>query len=202
MGRQAPDGLIGIHTNLLTPALANAEALCGSPPSAGGTCALDALAAFHATGAGYFVGGGAAADDRLRPAGFTRRPGGMDARPRHGQLPEDRPRFCHGQPSTISPGAHIVDNVTLYWLTGTGASAARSYWEEGQETARAAGQAPRRSRSGGFTAFPGDLANPARWVEKPTQHHLLQRVDKAATSPPGKSRNSSGRLRAAFGSLR
>jgi hypothetical protein len=26
----------------------------------------------------------------------------------------------------------IVDNITLYWLTGTGASAARWYWEFGQ----------------------------------------------------------------------
>jgi hypothetical protein len=24
---------------------------------------------------------------------------------------------------------HIVDNITLYWLTGTGASAARWYWD-------------------------------------------------------------------------
>jgi pimeloyl-ACP methyl ester carboxylesterase len=32
MGRQAPDGLIGIHTNLLTPALGDAEALSASPP--------------------------------------------------------------------------------------------------------------------------------------------------------------------------
>jgi hypothetical protein len=28
---------------------------------------------------------------------------------------------------------NIVDNITLYWLTGTGASAARWYWEFGRE---------------------------------------------------------------------
>src|SRR3984885_9713447 len=32
MGRLGLDGLIGIHTNLLTPALGDAEALSGSPP--------------------------------------------------------------------------------------------------------------------------------------------------------------------------
>src|SRR5829696_416136 len=53
MGRQAPDGLIGIHTNLLTPALANAAALSGSPPSEEERAALDALATFRATGFGY-----------------------------------------------------------------------------------------------------------------------------------------------------
>ena len=35
-----------------------------------------------------------AADDRLRPAGFTGRPGGLDARPRHRQLLQDLPRLC------------------------------------------------------------------------------------------------------------
>ncbi len=54
MGRLSLDGLIGNHTNLLTPALADAEALSESPPSTE-RAALDALAEFHATGAGYFV---------------------------------------------------------------------------------------------------------------------------------------------------
>jgi hypothetical protein len=31
-------------------------------------------------------------------------------------------------------------NIALYWLTGTGASAVRLYWEGGQAAARAAGQ--------------------------------------------------------------
>ena len=36
--------------------------------------------------------GNAAADDRLLPAGFARRAGGLDARPRHRQLLQDLPR--------------------------------------------------------------------------------------------------------------
>ena len=55
MGRLGLDGLIGIHTNLLTPALGDAEALSQSPPSTAERAALDALAEFHATGTGYFV---------------------------------------------------------------------------------------------------------------------------------------------------
>jgi pimeloyl-ACP methyl ester carboxylesterase len=51
--------------------------------------------------------GHAAADDRLRPAGFTRRPGGLDARPRHRQLPEDLPRLCRRPARGQShPGPH------------------------------------------------------------------------------------------------
>src|SRR4029450_5494501 len=35
--------------------------------------------------------------------------------------------FVDGEPVGNLTRDHIVDNITLYWLTGTGASAARSY---------------------------------------------------------------------------
>ena len=38
--------------------------------------------------------------------------------------------FVDGQPAGNLTRDHILDNITLYWLTGTGASAARSYWED------------------------------------------------------------------------
>ena len=57
--------------------------------------------------------------------------------------------FLGGKPAGNLTREHIVDNVTTYWLTGTGASAARTYWENGraQAAAPASGQAPPRSRS-------------------------------------------------------
>jgi pimeloyl-ACP methyl ester carboxylesterase len=55
MGRLGLDGLVAIHTNLLTPALGDAKALSASPPSHEEQAALDALAEFQATGVGYFV---------------------------------------------------------------------------------------------------------------------------------------------------
>jgi pimeloyl-ACP methyl ester carboxylesterase len=72
-----------------------------------------------------------------------------------------------GKPSGNLTRDHILDNITLYWLTGTGASAARSYWESGQAAARAAGQAPPPvSIPVGFTTFPGEIvATPRSWVE-------------------------------------
>jgi hypothetical protein len=39
--------------------------------------------------------------------------------------------FVNGQPSGGLTRDHILDNITVYWLTGTGATAARSYWENG-----------------------------------------------------------------------
>ncbi len=92
-----------------------------------------------------------AADDRLLPARFTRRAGGLDARPRHGQLLQVLPRFVDGEPAGNLTRDNIVDDITLYWLTGTGASAARWYWEFGraQAAAGAAGQASTVSRGSG-----------------------------------------------------
>ena len=52
MGRQAPEGLVGIHMNLLVPALA-APGLPAETDEE--RAALDALATFKATGFGYFL---------------------------------------------------------------------------------------------------------------------------------------------------
>ena len=75
--------------------------------------------------------------------------------------------FTGGQPSGGLTRDHILDNITVYWLTGTGASAARSYWEHGRAQALAAGQAPPEVKIPvGFTVFPGEsFRAPRSWVE-------------------------------------
>jgi len=55
MGRIGLDGLLAIHTNLLTPALGDAQALSASPPTKQEQAALDALATFRESGIGYFI---------------------------------------------------------------------------------------------------------------------------------------------------
>jgi pimeloyl-ACP methyl ester carboxylesterase len=169
MGRLGLDGLIGIHTNLLTPALGDAEALSESPPTTEERAALDALATFHATGVGYFIEqatrpetiGYALLDSPVALAAWMI-DHDTDAYQKIARA------FVDGQPSGNLTRDHIVDNITLYWLTGTGASAARSYWEEGQENARGAGKAPTPvSIPVGFTTFPGEIwRTPRSWVEK------------------------------------
>jgi pimeloyl-ACP methyl ester carboxylesterase len=169
MGRLGLEGLIGIHTNLLTPALGDAEALSGSPPSGEERAALDALATFRATGIGYFV------EQATRPEtigyALLDSPIALAA----WMLDHDTDAyykisraFVDREPSGNLTRDNVLDNITLYWLTGTGASAARSYWEEGQETARAAGQVPTPvSIPVGFTTFPGEIwRTPRSWVEK------------------------------------
>jgi pimeloyl-ACP methyl ester carboxylesterase len=80
--------------------------------------------------------------------------------------------FLDGQPAGNLTRDHILDNISLYWLTGTGASAARLYWEGGQATARAAGQAPPQvTLPVGFTVFPGEIFRaPRSWAEKLYPH--------------------------------
>jgi hypothetical protein len=102
----------------------------------------------------------------------------------------------------------ILDNITLYWLTGTGASAARSYWESGRAVALAAatGQAPPGvSVPVGFTTFPGEIwRSPRSWVEQgyPTLSYFNQ-VDRgghfAAWEEPELCATE---IRAAFSPLR
>jgi pimeloyl-ACP methyl ester carboxylesterase len=114
--------------------------------------------------------------------------------------------FVDGQPSGGLTRDHILDNITTYWLTGTGASAARSYWEGTRATALAAGQPrPQVKVPVGFTTFPGEIFRaPRSWAEKsyPTLTYFHE-VDRgghfAAWEEP---QLFSEELRAAFRSLR
>src|SRR6478735_1814813 len=208
MGRLALDGLIGIHTNLLTPALGDAQALSQSPPSAEERAALDALAEFHATGAGYFV------EQATRPQtigyALLDSPVALAA----WMIDHDTDSyykiagaFVDGKPAGNLTRDNVLDNITLYWLTGTGASAARSYWEEGQENARAAGQAPTPvSIPVAFSAFPGEIwKTPRSWVDRayPNVVNYFNEVDRgghfAAWEEP---ELFASEMRATFRSLR
>src|SRR6516225_6652629 len=169
MGRLGLDGLIGIHTNLLTPALGDAEALSQSPPSAQERAALDALADFHATGVGYFVEmatrpqtiGYALLDSPIALAAWM--------------IDHDTDAyykiagaFVDERPSGNLTRDHILDNITLYWLTGTGASTSRSYWEAYGPDAPAARLEPLPASTipFAFTTFPGEIwRTPRSWVE-------------------------------------
>src|SRR3712207_2973616 len=77
--------------------------------------------------------------------------------------------FVEDQPVGNLTRDNILDNITLYWMTGTGASAARWYWETGRFVAasQASGMAPPPvSVPVAFTTFPGEvLAAPRSWVE-------------------------------------
>jgi pimeloyl-ACP methyl ester carboxylesterase len=203
MGRQGPDGLIGIHTNLLVPAL-------------GGTMPTDTdeeraaaaqIATFQQSGNGYFVEmatrpqtiGYALLDSPVALAAWMI-DHDTDAYYKIARA------FVDGQPSGNLTRDHILDNVTLYWLTGTGASTARSYWEAYGPDAPAAGQKPLPPPTipFGFTTFPGEIwRTPRSWVDASYPNVIyFNEVDKgghfAAWEEP---ELFASELRAAFKSL-
>jgi len=165
MGRQAPEGLAGIHTNLLVTALASP----GPAETEQERAAADALATFRQTGFGYFLEqatrpqtiGYALLDSPLALAAWML-DHDTDAYYKISRA------FVDGQPSGGLTRDHVLDNITTYWLTGTGASAARSYWESGRAQALAAGHAPPEVKLPvGFTTFPDEIFRaPRSWVEQ------------------------------------
>jgi pimeloyl-ACP methyl ester carboxylesterase len=205
MGRQAPEGLLGIHMNLLVAVLAGPQPAESEEERA----ATDQLATFRESGFGYFLEmatrpqtiGYALLDSPVALAAWL--------------LDHDTDSyykisraFVDGEPVGNLTRDTIVDNITLYWLTGTGASAARSYWEDGQALAqaRASGQAPPEvSLPVGFTTFPGEIwRTPRSWAEKAYPNLIyFNEVDKgghfAAWEEP---ELFSEEMRAAFRSLR
>jgi pimeloyl-ACP methyl ester carboxylesterase len=168
MGRQAPEGLAGIHTNLLVTGLSIIDA----PPAESSVeerAALDALATFKTSGFGYFL------EQATRPQtigyALLDSPVGLAA----WILDHDTDSyykisraFVDGAPAGHLTRDTILDNITLYWLTGTGTSAARAYWESGRAAAQAAGQAAAEvSIPAGFTSFPDEIFRaPRSWVEQ------------------------------------
>jgi pimeloyl-ACP methyl ester carboxylesterase len=205
MGRQAPEGLLGIHMNLLVTTL-------GAPtPPPGDTeeerAALEEINNFTTSGFGYFL------EQSTRPQtigyALLDSPVALAA----WLLDHDTDSyekishaFLDGEPSGHLTRDQIVDNITLYWLTGTGASAARWYWELGRAQALAAGQPPPEvSLPVGFTTFPGEIFQaPRSWVEQSYPNlAYFNKVDKgghfAAWEEP---ELFSEEVRAAFSSLR
>src|SRR4029077_14190614 len=78
--------------------------------------------------------------------------------------------FVNKEPTGNLTRDNVLDNISVYWLTGTGASAARSYWESGraQALAAASGQTPPPvSLPVGFSTFPDEIFRaPRSWVEQ------------------------------------
>jgi pimeloyl-ACP methyl ester carboxylesterase len=78
--------------------------------------------------------------------------------------------FVDGKPSGGLTQDHVLDNITVYWLTRTGTSAARMYWESQRAAAAAAaaGQTPPEvSLPVGISVFPGEIFRaPRSWAER------------------------------------
>jgi pimeloyl-ACP methyl ester carboxylesterase len=174
MAIQAPEGLAGIHLNFLRrpPAEVAAAVFGGAPEPEGLT--EEERAAFQPLRAQFRKGYIAEQNQSPQTIGYslTDSPAGLaswiidhdtDAYEKISRA------FVDGQPSGGLTRDQILDNITLYWLTGTGASAARIYWEGARATAAAAAAGrtpPEVTLPVAITVFPGEIYKaPRSWAE-------------------------------------
>jgi pimeloyl-ACP methyl ester carboxylesterase len=82
--------------------------------------------------------------------------------------------FLDGEPSGGLTRDTVLDNITLYWLTSTGASTSRLYWETGRGAKAAFKDPPPHVKLPvGYTVFPDELFQaPRHWV-KHAYHNLV-----------------------------
>ncbi len=186
LSRQAPEGLLGIHLNLLTVAVGIKDQLPAESEQE--RAAHEAVATFASNGFAYFL------EQSTRPQtiGYSLldSPVGLAA----WLLDHDTDAyykiaraFVDDQPVGNFTRDAILDNITLYWLTRTGASAARWYWEWFQPEAatRLAGLAPSPSVPVAFTNFAGEIwPSPRSWIDKVYPHvTYFNEVDRGGHFP-------------------
>ena len=73
---------------------------------------------------------------------------------------------CDGHPENILSRDELIDNIMFYWLTNSGASSARMYWENFNPALQSVKQAP-VSLPVGVSVFPEEImAGPRTWSER------------------------------------
>ena len=140
MAAQAPPELLGMHTNMpgvISPDVAQAlpipgQLAPGGPPPSGLSAdekrAFEQISTFYTSGAGYAVEMGTQPQTLYgvadSPVGLAAWMINHDAYS-YGEIA----RAFEGHPAGELTRDEILDNVTLYWLTNTGVSSGRLYWD-------------------------------------------------------------------------
>jgi pimeloyl-ACP methyl ester carboxylesterase len=210
MGLQAPTGLLAIHTNMpaTVPADVDKASLAGEPPPAGlsaeerrayqqliRTYAQVEYARYMAARPQTLYG---IADSPVGLAAWLLDHNDADGQPAAAVAAAlDRTTSTTGELTRDE----ILDNITLYWLTNTGVSASRLYWEYRGGFFNAKGV----SVPVAVTVFPGEQYQaPRSWAEQAYPNLIyFNEVDRgghfAAWEEP---ELFSAEVRAAFRSLR
>ena len=171
MGRQAPAGLLGIHTNLPATVPSDVAAtLAGGPLPAGLSAqeraVIDALRTFSQSGEMAYVAMMSARPQALgygqtdSPVGLA---GWMLVHPGFAQ-------WTYGTDPKQSPTRDdVLDNFTLYWLARSATSAARLYWENRDQNliSAASQKTDQISVPVAITVFPDEVYRaPEAWARR------------------------------------
>jgi pimeloyl-ACP methyl ester carboxylesterase len=165
MALQRVPGLLAIHLNM--PAVVPADIArilaAGDPAPANLSAkergAFDQLEAFYRDNSAY----AAMMNTRPQTIGYALvdSPVGMAA-----WMYEKIAQWTYsgGQPERVLTRDEIIDDIALYWLTGTGASAARIYWEDHSNNFNARGLI---DLPVAVSVFPGEIFRaPKSWAER------------------------------------
>jgi pimeloyl-ACP methyl ester carboxylesterase len=210
MGRQAPAGLLGIHVNLpaTVPPEVDAALAVGGPAPTGLSeqerAVFDTLSTYRKTGGSAYnvmmtarpqtIGYGVTDSPAFLAAWILVHPGFA--------------QWTYGADPQQSPTRDdVLDNITLYWLTNSGASSSRIYWENaGRAVISAVAQKTAEiSLPVAITVFPDDIYRaPESWARRAYRNlDYFHEVDKgghfAAWEQP---ELFAAELRAAFTSQR
>lgn len=173
MGRQAPAGLLGIHTNL--PAVFPpdaAEAIASGGPAPAGLSVkeraeFDAMQSFIKNGGwGYLTM--MSARPQAVGYGLTDSPAGLAGWMLvHGGFG----KWTYGKDSKQAPTPdEVLDNFSLHWLTNTVTSGARLYWENRDQNliSAAAQKTDKITLPVAITTFPDDdlFRAPETWARR------------------------------------
>jgi pimeloyl-ACP methyl ester carboxylesterase len=214
MAKQEPPGLLAIHSNMpgVVPPDVSKAIQSGGPPPKGMSGeeqrTYEKLKGFFATGASYALEMGTRpqtlygiADSPVGLAAWLIDHGDGDAQPAAAITAAARTPTGDGHPATELTRDDVLDNITFYWLTNTGVSSSRLYWENKLPFF----DVKNVSIPAAVTVYPGELyQTPRSWAEKayPKLIHY-NRVDKgghfAAWEQPD---IFASELRTAFKSLR
>ena len=176
LGRQKPDGLLGVHFNLLSAAPKELLMAALSPRT---VLSHDERAQLAKVIGVFMRGYITEMGEHPQTVGYplADSPLGLAA----WMLDHDADSyqkishaFLDGQPTGGLTRDNVLDNITLYWLTNTATSAARVYWEGSQATAASLKHPPpHMTLPAGYTVFPDELfQSPRHWV-KTAYHHLI-----------------------------
>lgn len=168
MAVQAPPGLLGIHTNMpgtvppdVLKLVRNKEPVPATYSAAEKT-AYAGLETFYGKGFGYAE----MMNTRPQTLGYSLSdsPAGLAA-----FLYEKIATWTHsgGNPESVLTRDEILDNITLYWLTNTGTSSSRSYWDAAQGPGGPFNAIEISNVPVAVTVFPGEIYRaPRSWGEK------------------------------------
>ena len=206
MAVQAPAGLLGIHTNMPGTVPQSVLRLIRNRDPAPSSFSDTEKAAFASLEYFYRKGFGYAEMMNTRPQtlgyGLADSPVGMLAF-FYDKFAEWT--YSGGQPERALTRDEMLDDVTLYWLTNTGTSSSRSYWDAAQGGGGPFNAIEITKVPVAVTIFPGEIYRaPRSWAEQ-SFHKLIywNEVSKgghfAAWEEPDLF---SAEMRAAFRSLR